>query len=68
MNHVLRPVLLATADLSVGGLLYQQVSATLGVVLLAAGMLVLWSVVYEALTHGRSLLWRRVQRASVNAR
>jgi len=66
MNQVLRPVLLAAADLGVGGLLYQQVSAALGVVLVIAGMLVLGRVVYQALIHGSSMLWRRAQRASLS--
>lgn len=66
MNHAIRPVLLAAADLGVGGLLYQQVSAGLGVVLVIAGMLILCRVVYQALSHGGSVLWRRIQRASVS--
>ena len=66
MNHALRPVLLAVADFGVGGLLYQQVSEFLGVVLVIAGMLILGRVLYQALIHGGSVLWRRIQRASVS--
>lgn len=66
MNHALRPVLLAVADFGVGGLLYQQVSSALGVVLVIAGMLILCRVVYQALIHGGSVLWRTVQRASLS--
>jgi hypothetical protein len=34
-------------------------------VLVIAGMLVLCRVMYQVLSHGSSMLWRRVQRASV---
>jgi len=64
MNHALRPTLLAATDLSVGGLLYLQVSAALGVVLFIAGLVVLCGVVYEMLP------WRldvsRVRRTPVS--
>jgi uncharacterized membrane protein YjjP (DUF1212 family) len=66
MIHAVRPVLLGTADLSVGALLYHQVSAARSVLLLVAGMVVLCSVGDEALTHGGSVLWRRVKKASVS--
>lgn len=67
MNHALRPILLAVADLGIGGLLYQQVSATLGAVLVIAGLLVLCKVIYQALSRGVSVLWRRVQKRSLRA-
>jgi hypothetical protein len=60
LHRALSPFMLAAADLGVGGLLYQEVSATLGGVLLAAGLLVLATVAYESLTHGGSVLRRRV--------
>lgn len=66
MNHALRPVLLAVADFGVGGLLYQQVSEFLGVVLVIAGMLILARVLYQALIHGGSVLWRHVQKSSLS--
>lgn len=56
LHRSLSPFILAAADLGVGGLLYQEVSATLGGVLLAAGLLVLATVAYESLTHGGSVL------------
>lgn len=67
MNPALRPVLLAAADLSVGGFLYQQVSPAPGVVLVIAGMLVLGRIMYQALSHGGSVLRRRIQKASHNS-
>jgi len=63
MTHSLRPVLLAVADIGLGGLLFQQVSSVLGVVLFIVGVLVLCRVVYQVLSRGGSVLWRHVQRA-----
>ena len=59
LHRALSPLVVAAADLGVGGLLYQEVSVTLGGVLLAAGLLVLCTVAYESLSHGGSVLRRR---------
>ncbi|MFB6207180.1 MAG: hypothetical protein ABEJ05_11715 [Haloglomus sp.] len=62
MRNALRPVVLAAADFGIGSLLYQHVSAPLGVVLVVAGLFVLCSAGYETLSHGRSVLQRRFPR------
>ena len=59
LHRALSPVVVAAADLGVGGLLYQEVSAPLGGVLVVAGLLVLCTVAYESLSHGGSVLRRR---------
>ncbi|MFC6938794.1 hypothetical protein ACFQE8_02315 [Salinirubellus sp. GCM10025818] len=55
------PLLVAAADIGVGGLLYQQVSILLGVLLLACGVSVLITVAYEPLCLLGSALWRRFE-------
>lgn len=59
VRRALHPLLIAIADLGVGGLLYQQVSALLGLLLLVCGLSVLITVTYEPLSFAGSLLRRR---------
>jgi hypothetical protein len=50
----------AVADLGVGGVLYREVSAILGLLLLVCGLSVLVAVAYDPLKRGGSVLWRHV--------
>lgn len=52
------PLLIAAADLGVGGLLYQQVSVVLGVLLFVCGTSVLITVASGSLSLAGSVLWR----------
>jgi hypothetical protein len=60
-HRAVPPLVVAAADIGVGGLLYHQVSPLLGVLLLACGVSVLITVAYEPLRLLGSALWRRFQ-------
>ncbi|MEF8842495.1 MAG: hypothetical protein V5A62_12860 [Haloarculaceae archaeon] len=60
LRRALPPLVVAAADLGVGGLLYREVSAILGLLLLVCGLSVLIAVAYDPLKRGGSVLWRRV--------
>lgn len=59
VRRALRPILIAIVDLGVGGLLYQQVSVLLGLLLVVCGLSVLVTVAYEPMSFAGSLLRRR---------
>lgn len=52
------PLLIAAADLAVGGLLYQQASVLLGLLLIVCGLSVLITAASEPLSLVGSVLWR----------
>lgn len=58
----LHPVMLAAADLGIGGVLYRELSAVLGGLLIAAGLLVFVTVAITALYHGGVNLRQHVSR------
>jgi hypothetical protein len=58
-RRVLPPLVVAAADLGVGGLLYAHVSALLGLLLLVCGLGVLVTVASEPLSRVGSVLRRR---------
>ena len=60
VRRALPPLVLATADLGVGGWLYQEVSVLLGLLLLVCGLGVLIIAASEPLSLVGSVLWRRV--------
>ena len=60
--HAVHALVLAGADLAVGGLLSREVSTAVGLVLVCLGVLVLCSSVYRTLSYGRSALHQRIQR------
>lgn len=59
-RRVFPPLVIAAADLAVGGLLYQQVSVLLGLLLLVCGLSVLITAASEPLSRVGSALWRYV--------
>lgn len=59
MRRAFSPLVIAAADLAVGGLLYQRASVMLGALLLVCGFSVLVAVASEPLSLVGSLLWRR---------
>ena len=59
-RRVFPPLVIAAADIAVGGLLYQQVSVLLGLLLLVCGLSVLITAASEPLSHVGSALWRYV--------
>lgn len=61
--QALHPLLLAAVDLAVGGVLYRQVSLVLGLLLVAAGVLVLCGIAFRAASRSRAVVVRRLQQA-----
>lgn len=60
----LHPVMLAAADLGIGGVLYRELSAVLGGLLIAAGLLVVITVAITTLYRGGVSLRQHVSRRS----
>lgn len=59
-RRALPPILLAAADIGVGGFLYSHVSALLGLLLLVCGLSVLITVAYGPLVLAGSVLYRHL--------
>lgn len=60
VRRALHPLLIAIADIGVGGLLYQQVSALLGLLLVVCGLSVLVTLAYEPMNLAGTFLRRRL--------
>lgn len=59
-RRILPPLVVAAADIGVGSLLYHQVSAPLGLLLLVCGLGVLVTLASGSLNLVGSALWRRL--------
>jgi hypothetical protein len=59
-RHVLHPLLLAALDIALGVLLYLEVASPLGVVVVAAGLLVVGAVVSQGVQRANTAVYRLV--------
>jgi hypothetical protein len=60
VRDTLRPLSIAIVDLYVGGVLFQEVSVMLGLLMLVCGRSVLITVAYDPMNRAGSLLRQRV--------
>ena len=64
VRDTLRPLSIAVVDLYVGGVLFQEVSVMLGLLMLVCGLSVLITVAYDPMSRAGSLLRRCVSARS----